>query len=67
MSDYVRWRAETDTILKDRYAIDLEDVGTEEDSLVAAWRAGESSTEYVERFALKYDLDPVSLYRAARA
>lgn len=57
---YSDWRSEADAFLKRGYAIDLADAGISEADLRKHHRQGESPTEFIDGFALKFDLDPVS-------
>lgn len=56
---FADWTANAEANLKRRYAIGLNDAGFGEKYLQEAWRDGEAPDEFVERIALKYDLDPV--------
>lgn len=58
---FANWTAKAEARLKRHYAIGLDDAGFDETYLKEAWRDGEAPDEFVERMALKFDLDPVTV------
>ena len=54
------WCAAAEARLKRCYAIDFVDAGFDVAQLHSAWRDGETPTDFVERIAHKYDLDPLA-------
>jgi hypothetical protein len=57
---YRVWRAAVDKRLHQIYCITIEDAGIDEDYLMNHWRSNEPPFEFVDWFAIKYDLDPIS-------
>lgn len=55
-SPFRNWLSEVDQIMKRDWYIDTDDAGTELERLVAHWKDGDTSEEYVSWFAEKYDL-----------
>ena len=54
------WRTAVDDRLLDVYLISLDDAGIGDDDLAPHWESNQPPYEFVEWFALKYDLDPKS-------
>lgn len=57
---FSEWLAAADDHLKRSYAISFSDAGFDDAFLMQAWRHEETPSEFVERIALKFDLEPVS-------
>lgn len=57
--DFSVWRENAEALFLQRYAIDLDDLGLTEGELEASHRRDPEPNEFVERFALKFDLDPL--------
>ena len=55
---FQKWRDVADRRLKDIYLIDFDDAGVDDNYLASHWEAKQSPYEFVEWYALKYDLDP---------
>lgn len=53
-----RWRGAVNRRLKDIYLITISDAGIDDEMLVSHWQMKQSPYEFVEWYALKYDLDP---------
>jgi hypothetical protein len=54
------WRGVVDRRLKDVYLIDIDDAGIDDERLTSHWEMKQPPYEFVEWFAIKYDLDPKS-------
>lgn len=50
------WLAEVDRLMKRDWCIDSADAGWSAEDVLRYWRYGDTPTEFVERFAEKYDL-----------
>lgn len=59
---YRDWRAAVDRRLLQIYCITIEDAGFDEKYLSDHWLANEAPFDFVEWFANKYDLDPISSF-----
>jgi hypothetical protein len=57
---YLDWRDAVNKRLYHAYCITIEDVGFGEKYLVDHWQSNEAPFEFVEWYANKYDLDPIS-------
>lgn len=57
---FAKWREAVNARLRNVYMITIEDAGIDEQDLKSHWATKESPYNYVEWFALKYDLDPRS-------
>jgi hypothetical protein len=57
---FAKWRQAVSARLKDVYLITIADAGIDEQDLKSHWETKEPPYNYVEWFALKYDLDPKS-------
>lgn len=57
--EFAKWLAAADDYLKQSYAINFSDAGFDDAFLKQAWRNDETPSEFVERIALKFDLEPV--------
>jgi hypothetical protein len=53
-----KWRNAVDRRLKDTYLVTINDAGIDDELLASHWQTKESPYEFVEWFAIKYDLDP---------
>lgn len=53
-----RWRNAVNRRLKDIYLITIDDAGIDDEMLTAHWQMKQSPYEFVEWYAIKYDLDP---------
>jgi hypothetical protein len=58
---YRDWRDAVDKRLHQIYCITIEDAGFDEKYLIGHWQSNEAPFDFVEWFANKYDLDPVTL------
>jgi hypothetical protein len=47
-----------DRRLKDIYLITIDDAGIDDEMLASHWQMKQTAYEFVEWYALKYDLDP---------
>ena len=56
------WRAVVNQRLKKIYAITIDDAGIDDDRLKSHWQSKQAPYEFVEWFANKYDLDPISIF-----
>jgi hypothetical protein len=52
------WRLAVNLRLKDIYLITIDDAGIDDEMLTSHWQMKQSAYEFVEWFAIKYDLDP---------
>jgi hypothetical protein len=59
---FASWREAVNKRLHNVYMITIEDAGIEEADLTSHWKTKESPYDYVEWFALKYDLDPITSF-----
>jgi hypothetical protein len=57
---FSEWLVAAEAQLKRSYAINFLDAGFDDDFVIQAWRNDETPSEFVERIALKFDLEPVS-------
>lgn len=57
---YSDWHSAVDEHLSTIYCITIEDAGFDEEYLIRHWESGEAALEFVEWYASKYDLDPVT-------
>jgi hypothetical protein len=57
---FQEWRNIVDQRLTDVYLIGLDDAGIDDNYLTPHWETKESPWNFVEWYALKYDLDPKS-------
>jgi hypothetical protein len=55
-------RDAVDARLQQIYCIPIVDAGIEEKFLTDHWRSNEAPFEFVEWFAIKYDLDPMPFF-----
>ena len=55
-ASFLAWKAITDSVMKKNYGIDTNDAGVEDERLRDHWSTGQTPAEFVEWFALKYDL-----------
>jgi hypothetical protein len=60
------WSREANDLLLEVYAISLDDTGLEDSDLEACLDEGEAPSEFVERFAAKFDLTSRSDWLAFR-
>ncbi len=60
--EFQLWCARVDALMKHEYVVGLVDVGWTPDDLRKFWQRDETANEFVEWFALKYDLDPYTPY-----
>jgi hypothetical protein len=59
---FANWRHAVDHRLKAVYLITLDDAGISDEYLKPHWESKEAPNNFVEWFALKYDLDPKSAF-----
>lgn len=59
---FEQWLARVGALLEQNYCVTLNDVGWAPDELKKFWEQGDEAGEFVEWFALKYDLEPYSQY-----
>lgn len=57
---FPKWRSTVNRRLKDIYLITIDDAGIDDERLVSHWQMRQSPYDFVEWYALKYDLDPKS-------
>lgn len=57
---FQEWRDAADRRLKDIYLIDFNDAGVDDGYLISHWEDKQSPWDFVEWYAIKYDLDPKS-------
>ena len=55
---FPKWRNAVDRRLKDIYLITIDDAGIDDERLVSHWQMKQSADEFVEWYAIKYDLEP---------
>lgn len=55
------WRDAVDRRLHQIYCITIEDAGLDEVYLMDHWRSNQAPSDFVEWYANKYDLDPISM------
>lgn len=53
-----KWRSAVGRRLEDIYLITINDAGIDEEMLSSHWKMKQSPYEFVEWYAIKYDLDP---------
>jgi hypothetical protein len=58
---YRDWRGAVDARLHQIYCITIADAGIDEKYLIDRWQSNEAPFDFVEWFAIKYDLDPMPL------
>jgi hypothetical protein len=59
---FAEWRHAVNARLKNVYLITIEDAGIDEQDLRSRWKRKEPPHNYVDWFALKYDLDLKSAF-----
>ena len=59
---FAKWCEAVNHRLQNVYMITIEDAGIDEADLKSHWETEESPYDYVEWFALKYDLDSKAAY-----
>ena len=59
---FASWREAVNHRLQNTYMITIEDAGIEDADLTSHWETKESPYDYVEWFALKYDLEPITSF-----
>jgi hypothetical protein len=57
---FAKWRTHVNDRFKNIYLVTLVDIGMDDEDLKSHWKDKEAPYEFVEWFALKYDLDPKS-------
>ena len=60
--NFSKWRAVVNQRLKKVYVLTIDDAGIDDDRLKSHWRSKQAPYEFVEWFANKYDLDPISIF-----
>ena len=55
---FAKWRRAVNRRLKDVYVITINDAGIDDERLFSHWQMKQLPYEFVEWFAIKYDLDP---------
>jgi hypothetical protein len=55
---FPKWRSTVNRRLKEIYLITIDDAGIDDERLVSHWQMKQSPYEFVEWYAIKYDLDP---------
>jgi hypothetical protein len=58
---YRVWRTAVDERLHQIYCITIEDAGFDEKYLIGHWKSNETPFDFVEWFANKYGLGPITL------
>ncbi|TGY92439.1 hypothetical protein [Marinicauda pacifica] len=58
MGESETWCASVNRLFVQRYAIDIQDIGFDDEYLERCYSSGEAASEFVERIASKFDLDP---------
>ena len=59
---FPKWRRVVDQRLSDIYLITIEDAGIDDERLRSHWQMKQAPFEFVEWFAIKYDLDPKTAF-----
>ena len=55
---FSKWRSTVNRRLKDIYLITIDDAGIDDERLASHWQMKQAPYEFVEWYAIKYDLDP---------
>jgi hypothetical protein len=59
---FAKWRVAVDRRLRDIYVIGINEAGIDDEILTTHWKMKQPPYEFVERFGIKYDLDPKSAF-----
>jgi hypothetical protein len=57
---FVEWKGEVDSLMLKNYAINTIDAGIDDDRLRSHWSSHDTPSQFVEWYAEKYDLTPLS-------
>jgi hypothetical protein len=59
---FAKWRSAVNRRLKDVYLVTIDDAGIDDEGLSSHWQMKQPPYEFVEWYAIKYDLDPKSAF-----